>query len=255
MVMQQMMVHKDLKVMSSTTNFINTLQAYGIVLEKVIGCSTAMVAYYETDILDRLYEWMAILESEYQNQPQIRLTELIIILTYIWRVTNNHFMALLRNPAMQPPVPTYGQIQEHLVQGTMLHLMALPDQVVIKTFITTSSSRGHAGSSIPGTISTNVNALTGSSSSSGTPPRPAPPLEWAAASQIHSMLPTISTKFYRTHHGMQQVPNNVLAYGSRQPFLQGRPAKPQSGSGDGGQWSRLHLSCLRPERLMLPELW
>jgi hypothetical protein len=100
--MQQMMVHKDLEVVTSTTHFINTLQAYGVVLEVVVGRSTAMIAY-ESDILDGLYEWTAVLESEYQNQPQIRLTAFMIILTYIWRVTNNHFTALLRNPVVPPP--------------------------------------------------------------------------------------------------------------------------------------------------------
>jgi hypothetical protein len=42
--MQQMMVHKDLEVITSTTRFINTLQAYGVVLEAVVGRSTAMLA-------------------------------------------------------------------------------------------------------------------------------------------------------------------------------------------------------------------
>jgi hypothetical protein len=53
--MQKMMAHKDLEAMSSTAHFINTLQAYGIVLQVVIEKSTAMVIY-KTDILDGLYE-------------------------------------------------------------------------------------------------------------------------------------------------------------------------------------------------------
>jgi hypothetical protein len=74
----------------------------------------------------------------------------MIILTYIWRVKNNHFMALLRrNPATPLPVPAYNQIQEHLVQGTILHLTVLPDQVVLKTFVVTHTSGGHTGSSVP----------------------------------------------------------------------------------------------------------
>jgi hypothetical protein len=35
--MQQMMLHKDLEVVTSTTHFINTLQAYGVMLEMVVG--------------------------------------------------------------------------------------------------------------------------------------------------------------------------------------------------------------------------
>jgi hypothetical protein len=133
--MQQMMVHKDLEVVLSTTHFINTLQAYvGIVLEVVIGRSTAMIDL-KADILNGLYEWTAILESEYQNQPQIYLTAFMIILAYIWRITNNHFTPLLRNPAMLPPDPAYSQIQEHLVQDAILHLTALLDRVAMKTFI------------------------------------------------------------------------------------------------------------------------
>jgi hypothetical protein len=66
--MQQMMVHKDLEAVSSTTHFINTLQAYGAVLEVVIGRSDAMLAY-EADVLDGLYMRTAVLESEFQNQP------------------------------------------------------------------------------------------------------------------------------------------------------------------------------------------
>jgi hypothetical protein len=46
--MQQMMVHKDLEVVSSTTHFINTLQAYGVVLEVIIGRSDAMLAYKDS---------------------------------------------------------------------------------------------------------------------------------------------------------------------------------------------------------------
>jgi hypothetical protein len=80
--MQQMMVHKVLEVARSSMHFINTLQAYGVVLEVVVGRSTAMIAY-KSDILDGLYEWTAVIESEYQNQPQILLTPFMIILTYI----------------------------------------------------------------------------------------------------------------------------------------------------------------------------
>jgi hypothetical protein len=118
---QRMMVHKDLEVITSTTHFIHTLQAYGVALEVVVGRSTAMLAY-ESQVLDGLHEWTAVLESEYQNQPQICRTAFMIILTYIWRVTNNHFTALLRNPGTPPPAPSYGRIQEHLVQGTLLHI-------------------------------------------------------------------------------------------------------------------------------------
>jgi hypothetical protein len=46
-----MMVHKDMEVVSSTKHFINTLQAYGIVLEVVIKRLNAMLAY-EADVLD-----------------------------------------------------------------------------------------------------------------------------------------------------------------------------------------------------------
>jgi hypothetical protein len=102
--MQQMMVHKDLEVITSTTHFIHTLQAYGVVLEVA-----AMLAY-ESKVLDGLHEWTAVLESEYQNQPQICRTAFMIILTYIWRVTNNHFTALLCNPDTPPPAPSYGRI-------------------------------------------------------------------------------------------------------------------------------------------------
>jgi hypothetical protein len=38
-----------------TTHFINTLQAYGVVLELVIGRSDAMLAY-KANVLDGLYE-------------------------------------------------------------------------------------------------------------------------------------------------------------------------------------------------------
>jgi hypothetical protein len=103
-------------------------------LEVVIRCSTAIMIAYKTNVLDGLYEWTAVLESEYQNQPQICLTAFMIILIYIWRITNNHFTALLRNPLVTPPVPAYtSHIHEHfLVQGTILHIMARPDQVAIK---------------------------------------------------------------------------------------------------------------------------
>jgi hypothetical protein len=59
----------------------------------------------------------------------------MIILTYIWRVTNNHFTALLCNPAAPQPLPAYSWIQELFVQGTILHLTALPDEVAIETFM------------------------------------------------------------------------------------------------------------------------
>jgi hypothetical protein len=102
--LQQMMIHKDLEVVPSTTHFINTLQAHVVVLEVAVGRSTATVAYV-TDVLDGFYKWTAILESEYQNQPHIRLTAFMIILTYIWRVTTDHFTELPRNPATPPPAP------------------------------------------------------------------------------------------------------------------------------------------------------
>jgi hypothetical protein len=163
--MQQMMVHKDLEVISSTTHFINTLQAYGVILEVVVGRSSAMLAY-EAEVLDGLYEWTAVLESEFQNQPQIRLTAFMIILTYIWRVTNNHFTALLQNPSTPPPLPAYSRIQEHLVQGTILHLKALPGQVAIKTFML-PANRPVTGS-VPGAISSDVSVLTTASAPTGT---------------------------------------------------------------------------------------
>jgi hypothetical protein len=174
--MQQMMVHKDLEVISSTTPFINTLQGCGVVLEVIVGRSTAMIAY-EIDVLDGLYEWTVVLESEYQNQPQIRLTAFMIILTYIWRVTNNHFTALLRNPATPPPAPAYSRIQEHLVQVTIFDLTALPDQVAIKTFVLPPAPSGQSGGSIPSGISTDMSALTRGSASrqgSGSQPPAAP---------------------------------------------------------------------------------
>jgi hypothetical protein len=172
--MQQMMVHKDLEVITSTTHFIHTLQAYGVVLEVVVGRSTAMLAY-ESQVLDGLHEWTAVLESEYQNQPQICRTAFMIILTYIWRVTNNHFKALLRNPGTPPPAPSYGRIQEHLVQGTLLHLTALPDQVAIKTFVMPPASGGGGDSSVPGSVTTDVSALTRLPSCSGRSTGSAPP--------------------------------------------------------------------------------
>jgi hypothetical protein len=49
--MQQTMVHKDLEVVSLTTHFINTLQAYGVVFELVIRRSDAMLAY-KANVLD-----------------------------------------------------------------------------------------------------------------------------------------------------------------------------------------------------------
>jgi hypothetical protein len=68
-------------VVSSTTLFINTLQAYGVVLEVAIGHLNAMLAY-EVDMLNGLYyEWTAVLKSKYQNQPQIQLTAFMIILS------------------------------------------------------------------------------------------------------------------------------------------------------------------------------
>jgi hypothetical protein len=122
---------------------------------------------YEADILDGLYEWTAVLESEYQNQPQIRLTAFMIILTYIWRVTNNHFTALLCNPAAPPPLPAYNRIQqEHLVQGTILHLTALPDQVAIKSFMMPPPNHPATGS-LPGTISGDVSVLLGGTGATG----------------------------------------------------------------------------------------
>jgi hypothetical protein len=108
--MQQMMVHKDLEVVNSTTHFINTLQAYGVVLEVVVGRSAAMLAY-KSEVLDGLHEWTAVLESKYQNQQQICRTAFMIVLTYIWRVTNNHFTALLRNPGTPPRAASYRRIQ------------------------------------------------------------------------------------------------------------------------------------------------
>jgi hypothetical protein len=163
--MQQMMAHKDPEVISSATHFINTLQAYGAVLEVVIGRSNAMLAY-EVDILDGLYEWTAVLESEYKNQPQIRLTAFMIILTYIWRVTNNHFTALLRNPAAPPPLLAYNRIQDHLVQGTILHLMALPDQVAVKSFMMPPPNHPATGS-LAGAISSDVSVLSGGTGATG----------------------------------------------------------------------------------------
>jgi hypothetical protein len=167
--MQQMMVHRDLEVVSSTTHFINTLQAYGVLLEVVIGRSDDMQAD-EADVLDGLYEWTAVLESEFQNQPQIRLTAFMIILTYIWRVTNNHFTALLCNPTAPQPLPAYSRIQEHLVQGTILHLTALLDQVAIKTFMMPPNCPGSG--SVPGSVSTNVSVLSANTgvTDSGSPP-------------------------------------------------------------------------------------
>jgi hypothetical protein len=81
----------------------------------------------------------------------------MIILTYIWRVTNNLFTALLRNPTAPQPLPAYSRIQEHLVQGTILHLTALPDQVAIKTFMMPPNRPGNG--SVPGSVSTNVSGL------------------------------------------------------------------------------------------------
>lgn len=125
----------------------------------------AMLAY-KADVLDGLYEWTAILdESEFQNQPQIRLTAFMIILTYIWRVTNNHFTVLLCNPAVPPPVLAYSRIQEHLMQGMILHLMALPNQVMIKTFMLPASCL--VTRSIPSTISSDVRMLMRSRTSTG----------------------------------------------------------------------------------------
>jgi hypothetical protein len=121
--MQQMMVHKDLEMVSSTTHFINTLQAYGVVLEVVVGRSTDMIAY-KIDVLDGLYEWTAVLESEYQNQPQIRLTAFMIILTYIWRVA-----ILLLSLT----------VQIHWVGGQMFHHL----NASTTTSTTTSSSTTH----------------------------------------------------------------------------------------------------------------
>lgn len=46
-----------------------------------------MVTYKAADVMDELYEWTA------KNQPQIRLTVFMAILTYVWRVTNNFFGA------------------------------------------------------------------------------------------------------------------------------------------------------------------
>jgi hypothetical protein len=173
--MQQMMVHKDLQVITSTTHFINTLQAYSVVLEVVVGRSTAMLAY-ESQVLDGLHEWTAVLEREYQNQPQICCTAfLMIIITYIWRVTNNHFTALLRNPGTPPPASSYGCIQEHFVQGTLLHLTALPDQVAIKTFVMPPASGGRGDSSVPGSVTTDVSPLSGPPSPSGRFTGSAPP--------------------------------------------------------------------------------
>lgn len=84
--MQQMMVHNHLEVMSSITHFINILQAYAIVLQVAVYQSITMVSY-KTDILDGLYEWMAILENHYQNQ---RKDSVHYHLHYIWRATTNH---------------------------------------------------------------------------------------------------------------------------------------------------------------------
>jgi hypothetical protein len=129
-------------------------------------------------VLGVLHEWTAVLESKYQNQPQICCTAFMIILTYIWRVTNNHSMALLRNPGTPPPAPSYGRIQEHLVQGTLLHLTALPDQVAIKTFVMPPmppASVGRGDSSVSGSVITDVSALTGAASRSGRSTGSAPP--------------------------------------------------------------------------------
>lgn len=94
----------------------------------------------------------------------------MIILTYIWRVTNNHFTALLHNPTAPQPLPAYSRIQEHLVQGTILHLTALPDQVAIKTFMMPPNRPGSG--SVPSSVSTNVSVLsadTGVTGSGGPP--------------------------------------------------------------------------------------
>jgi hypothetical protein len=140
-------------------------------LEVAIGQSNAMLAH-KADILDGLYEWTAVLESEYQNQRQIRLTAFMIILTYIWRVRNKHFIALLRNPVAPLPLPAYNRIQEHLVQGTILHLTALPDQGTIKTFMMPPPNPPATGS-LPGPISSDVSVLSGGTGTTGNSAPPA----------------------------------------------------------------------------------
>jgi hypothetical protein len=199
--MQQMMVHKDLEVITSTTHFISTLQAYGVVLEVVVEQSTAMLAY-ESQVLDSLHKWTVVLESEYQNQPLICHTAFMIILTYIWRVTNNHFTALLCNQGTPPFAPSYGRTQEHLVQGTLLHLTALPDQVAIKTFVMTPASSGCGNSSVPGLLSqTSAHLSDPLLAQAGPPAAPhqeLPTQEVAVASLIRPRVPIASTKSCKT---------------------------------------------------------
>jgi hypothetical protein len=63
----------------------------------------------------------------------------------------------------------------HVVQGTLLHLAALPDQVAIKTFVMPPASVGRGNSSVPGSVTTDVSALTGPPSRSGRSIGSAPP--------------------------------------------------------------------------------
>jgi hypothetical protein len=139
------LANNDLMLPATSAQFRALLEGYYVLLLAVFGQYSRVVVNYHTHIYSQSASLQSRLDLDFVNDRE-RRTAYLIVMTYIWRCTNEHLAGRLSGKPMSDP--DFNEIGRELQKGRLLYLTVVPPDVLRQQEPEPTRARG-GGDSLP----------------------------------------------------------------------------------------------------------
>ena len=122
------LANNEIEVPTNSGQFRALLEGYYVFLLAVLGEHSRVVVNYKAHIYDQSHSLQQSLDSTFADERELRGAYLIVM-THIWRCTNEHLAGCLRGQAGLMD-PAYGDVARELIRGRLRFLTEVPPDVL-----------------------------------------------------------------------------------------------------------------------------
>jgi hypothetical protein len=136
------LANNDLMLPTTSSQFRALLEGYYVLLLAIFGEFSRVVVNYKAHIYSQAHLLQSRLDLDFIDDRE-RRTAYLIVMTYIWRCTNEHLAGRLSGQVMSDP--DYNEIGRELQKGRLLYLTVVPPDVLRQQEPESTRARGGGG--------------------------------------------------------------------------------------------------------------
>jgi hypothetical protein len=141
------LANNDLLLPTTSAQFRALLEGYYVLLLAVFGRLSRVVINYRVHVYSQAHHLQSRLDMDFIDDRE-RRTAYLIVMTHIWRCTNEHLAGLLSGRVMSDP--EYNRIGQEIQRGRLMFLTTVPPDVLRQQDPEMPRPRGGGGNAAGG---------------------------------------------------------------------------------------------------------